>query len=247
MATNDPRGAMPPYGPWTTFTTFVSGLNGTVVPPVVDGTLIRNLSGSAQSQLRGALRFFSLVEGEDDRVTDRLRALVAASTDKEQWLAALAELVPSAYAPITDGVDLLTGTRGQLEAAFRERGNVTGSVNEKAVRFFLSAMTEAGQSLSPHFGAPSANGSKPPSGGVGRKLGNRRAGARKANGGTVNGNGNGNGEAEDTAAVPAGQEKVTLSIPGGRTVNVLLPGDLAPAEEDFLLLYLRGFFDLRRK
>ena len=238
MATNDPRGN-PPYGPWSTFTTFVSGLHGSVVPDAIDGSLTRNLSGSASSQLRGALRFFGLVEGEKDVVTDRLRELVAASADKEQWQAQLAELVPGAYAPITDGLNLQAGTRGQLDEAFRDRGGVTGSVNRKAVRFFLSAMVDAGQSLSPHFGAPSANGAR--SIGSARKVGSRRTGPRK-----VNGSNGANGEAEDAPPPPAGHEKVTCSIPGGRTVNVLLPSDLAPAEEDFLIFYLQGFFKLRR-
>lgn len=238
MATNDPRGLNPPYGPWSTFTSFVKGLNSSVVPPAVDNTLLRTMSGSAQSQLRGALRFFGLVEGEDDTVTDRLRALVAASADKEQWQERLAAIIPLAYAPITDGVDLLTGTRGQLDQAFRERGDVKGSSNEKAVRFFLSAMVDAGQQLSPHFGAPAANGTKPA---TPRKSGNRRTGQRK-----VNGTAGANGEAEDAPASAEGQERVTCSIPGGRTVQIQLPNDLTPREEDFLVQYLTSYFGLRR-
>lgn len=239
MANGDPRGASPPYGPWSTFTSFVARLHESVVPDAVDGTLLNNLSGSAQSELRGALRFFGLVEGDKDLVTDRLRALVPQFGDREQWREALSELVPNAYAYITEGVNLATGTRGQLDEAFRERGGISGSVKDKAVRFFLSAMAEAGQSLSPHFGAPSANGTRASTGQGPRKTNGRRSAQKKVNTGTS--------EGEAAPPPPAGHEKVTCSIPGGRTVHITLPADLAPAEEDFLVGYLQGYFQLRRK
>lgn len=234
MSSTDP-GMVAPYGPWQTFQNFVRNLNGTVVPPVVDSTLLRNLSGSAQSQLRGALRFLSLVEGDDDRVTDRLRELVAASRDAEQWKAALARVVPHAYQHITEGVDLDTGTRGQLVDAFRDRGRATGSVNEKAVRFFLAAMTAAGRSLSPHFGAsvPASNGSR--DGG----------GTRKTNGRTRQRRGS--EESEERKPPPPGSENVLCSMPGGRTVTVTIPADLSASEQDFLVTYLQGYFTLKRE
>lgn len=232
MASNDPGGAKPPYGPWPTFENFIRGFNGSVVPPVIDGTLLRNLSGSARSQLVGALRYMGLITDDGNRVTDRLRALVSASGEKETWQAALSELIPSVYASITEGVDLDTATSGQLVGAFRERASINGSVLEKAVRFYLAAMTAAGHKLSPHFGAAAVNGS------AGRKTGVRKALAQKK--APVVGE-----PEEETQAV--GTEKITCSVPGGRTVTMSLPGDLAPEEEDFLVMYLQGYFKLRRK
>ncbi len=238
MATNDPGGITPPYGPWRTFANFIRGLNNTVIPPVIDSTLLSNLSGSAQSELRGALRFFSLVEGESDRVTDLLRELVVASRNQEDWRDHLAVLVPTAYDGIVNDVDLQAATRGQLEEAFREKGKVSGSVLQKAVRFFLSAMAEAGVQLSPHFGGMPSSGSSSRDNGAPRKTVSRIARQKKLNG-------NGGSDAEEKPA-PPGTEKVTCSIPGGRNVVVTLPSDLTPAEQDFLVFYLQGYFKLGR-
>jgi hypothetical protein len=237
MANETRTNANPPYGPWNSFTGFIKELSESVVPPNIDGTLFRGKSGTTQSELRGALRFFGMVEGEKNSTTPRLHALVEASKDKEAWKQALAEVVPEAYAEILEGVDLVSGTRGQLEEAFRERGGVTGSVNRKAVRFYLSGITEAGLTVSPHFGADKARASPGSRQNGGRKSSAR---ARQQKTATV---------VEDnpgkTPAPPEGVETVTCSIPGGRTIQVIVPSDLTNGEERFLLTYLQGYFDLK--
>lgn len=241
MANGDAGGQSPPYGPWTTFTAFVKELNGPVVPTVIDGSLFQGKSGTTQSELRGALKFFNLVTGERNETTPWFKEWVAASENKEAFTELLKDRVPAAYAEILEGLDLERGTRTQLEAAFRERGGLDGSANRKAVRFFLNAMVEAGAPLSPFFGADKARKSPTRNGARnGVRRAKKVAPAASATGDeTVNGGGNGNGD-------PDGMERVTCSIPGGRTIYVNVPKNLRKAEEDFLLVFLRGYFDLKR-
>lgn len=224
---NGNGGARPPYGPWNTFENWLKEQRSHEVPPVrVDNTLLRHLSGSAQSQLRGALRFFELVSGENDLVTDRGRQVIASTGDKDQLKAMWAEIVPRAYESILEGVDLEAGTKGQLAEAFRDKGGLTGSVNDKALRFFLSAMENAGIQLSPHFQptktrTSTSNGQSKP----------RKARKRKVNpqGGT-----------------PENMQEILCSMPGGRSVKIWLPEDLTPGEEKFIVTYLNGYFELGR-
>jgi hypothetical protein len=237
MATNaDARGVSPPYGPWSAFTSFMRELNASAVPPSIDGTLFKGKSGSAQSQIRGALRFFELVE-DDGATTDELRKLVAASADPDTWKAAVQELLSgSAYLEILKGVDLEAGTLGQLQEAFRERGGTVGSVNRKAIRFYLNAATDAGYELSPHFGQGRAS--------PGTRGNGRRSSAKP--------------RPKKTPAAPdesgdsgtqqqEGVERVACSIPGGRTITVTLPTGLKPGEEDFVVRYLQDYFKLKRE
>lgn len=222
---NGNGGVKPPYGPWNTFENWLTEQRSHEIPPVrVDNTLLGHLSGSAQSQLRGALRFFELVSGEHDIVTDRGRQVIASTGDKDQLKAMWAEIVPSAYESILEGLDLEAGTKGQLAEAFRDKGGLTGSVNDKALRFFLSAMASAGVPLSPHFQPTKArtstsNGSAKP-----RKSRKKKVSTQ---GGT-----------------PENMQEILCSMPGGKSVKIWLPEDLTPNEEDFIVVYLKGYFDL---
>lgn len=241
MANGDQRGPSPPYVPWVTFKSFMEELGGATVPNAIDGSVFRGKSGSTQSELRGALRFFGLTEGEDNTTTDRLHDLVAAASDSDLFKSELQTLLPTVYGPILESLDLQRGTRAQLDAAFEERGGVTGSAKKKAVRFFLSAMTEAGLPLSPHFGADRARASP------GRRPGNGRGTARQkakkpATTATVD-------ETPESGspdgAAPSGLQKVLCTIPG-RTVQLWLPADLTAPEQDFVLMFLKGYFALTR-
>jgi len=236
MATSaESRGVSPPYGPWSAFTSFMRELNASAVPPSIDGTLFKGKSGSAQSQIRGALRFFGLVR-DDDKTTEELRALVTASTDPDAWKTAVGELLAgSIYKEVLQGVDLQTGTLGQLQEAFRERAGATGSVNRKAIRFYLNAATDAGYELSPHFGQGRAS--------PGMRTNGRRSSAKprskKAPAAPDENGENGTQQQE-------GVERVACSIPGGRTITVSLPEGLTQGEEDFLVDYLKAYFKLKR-
>lgn len=141
---------LPPYVPFKAFKAFIERLNGTAIPPAIDPSLLRTMSGTARSQLMSCLRFLNLT-GPDGTVTDKFRSLIK-SYKTDTWADTLKNVVFEAYHGVIGNVDLDTGTDAQLVTAFRQRGNVDGQVLEKSKRFFLSAMNESGVTYSPHFG-----------------------------------------------------------------------------------------------
>lgn len=140
----------PPYVPFKAFKAFIERLNGTAIPPAIDPSLLRNMSGSARSQLMSCLRFLNLI-GPNGTVTDKFRELIK-SYKTEVWQESIKNVIFEAYHTVIGDVDLDTGTDAQLVTAFRQRGNVDGQVLDKSKRFFLSAMNESGVTYSPHFG-----------------------------------------------------------------------------------------------
>lgn len=140
----------PPYVPFKAFKAFIERLHGTAIPPAIDPSLLQNMSGSGRSQLMSCLRFLDLI-GSDGSVSDKFRDLIKSyKTDK--WASSLSNIIFESYHAIVGDVDLDSGTDSQLVTAFKQRGNVEGQVLEKAKRFYLSALNEAGFKYSPHFG-----------------------------------------------------------------------------------------------
>lgn len=148
---NGKEGAIsnPPYIAWSSFENFIKTLHDRGVPPRVDTTVMKGMSGSTQSQLRTALRFLRLIS-DTDAVTDRFRDLVKAY-GTEEWPQRLDGVITFAYDDIIDGLDIEQATEGQLRENFRLNGKTSGSVLDKAVRFWLTAAEVAGLTLSPHF------------------------------------------------------------------------------------------------
>jgi hypothetical protein len=137
------------YIPFKTFGAFIDKLHGTAVPPNIDSSVLRHMSGSMRSQLMSALRFLGLIDANGN-TTESLRALVKAyKTDK--WRDVLQHILYEAYDEVVGNVDLDTGTGANLDEAFRSRGSVDGQMLDKAVRFYLAALREVGQAFSPHF------------------------------------------------------------------------------------------------
>jgi len=145
---NDVSPTLPPYLPFKTFQSFIKGLHETVVPRRIDSTLLRSYSGSVQSQLRGTLRFFGLID-EADQTMDKLRELVAVY-DTPEWQTALEKAVSEAYKNLIDGIELHSATRGEVEGRFRAQG-ADGDVLRKCLAFYVAAATAGGISLSPHI------------------------------------------------------------------------------------------------
>lgn len=141
---------VPPYVPFKAFKAFIERLNGTAIPPAIDPSLLRHMSGSARSQLMSCLRFLDLIDS-NGTVTDKFRTLIK-SYKTDTWPETLRDALFASYHTVIGDVDLDTGTDTQLVTAFRQRGNVDGQVLDKAKRFFLSAMSESGVTFSPHFG-----------------------------------------------------------------------------------------------
>lgn len=138
-----------PYIPFLTFTGFIDKLHNTTVPPIIDGSLLQTMSGSMRSQLVSTLKFMNLTDNQGI-VQQKLREVVT-SYKTDTWQETLSDLILDAYTEVIGNVDLDSGTAQQLNEAFRNSGNVEGQMQDKAVRFFLAALKEAGIMFSPHF------------------------------------------------------------------------------------------------
>ena len=150
----------PPYVPFPTFANFIKQLKERGIPGTIDRTTMHTLSGTSQSQLTLALRFFGLID-QNLRTQPALERLVAASGTPD-WPAKLDALLQHGYGAVLSGVDLAVASRGELLTAIRDVGGAEGSVAEKAMRFLLKLAEEAGRTLSGHLearrGRPSGSG-----------------------------------------------------------------------------------------
>ncbi|HEV8002279.1 MAG TPA: DUF5343 domain-containing protein [Planctomycetaceae bacterium] len=164
----------PVYVPYETFESFISTLSSTLVPPHIDRGMMGNLSGSVQGHLLSALKFLGLVVGKDGKVTDEFRQLVA-SHQTSEWKQTLQSLFKQAYSHIT--VDVTETTDRKLREAFETAFKINGSMLDRAVRFYIRGLKEAGVAVSPHVGKR-----KPRAAGVRRQKSPNTAG----NGGSGN-------------------------------------------------------------
>jgi hypothetical protein len=166
----------PAYLPFETFTGFLDRFETTPVPPRIDNSLLSSYSGTSRSQLMTALRFFNLITS-NGVVQAGLKNLVEARNDPEIWKASVSDHILDAYLPIVRDLDLDKATSGQLEEAFRDRANISGSVLKKAIRFYLKALDEAGLTYSPHFTRIRAAPTSPAqqNGGAGKKAKRRKS------------------------------------------------------------------------
>ncbi len=151
-ADNDNGTKKPAYVSWNAFYSFLGKLKETAIPPDMDSSVMKGLSGPVRSQLRTTFRWLGLVT-ESDSTTDVMEALVGAH-GTPQWKDTLGEVIGDAYADLVGDLNLTSGTGKQLSARFREY-NVTGETLSKAVRFYLHALKSAGLAYSPHFTPPS--------------------------------------------------------------------------------------------
>lgn len=139
----------PPYVPWPTLSGFLTKLGETAIPDKLDSSVMIGMSGTTRSHLVSAMKFLGLI-GVDGRVNEPLLELCGLA-NPDLWKAQLSEVLKTSYSDIVADLNLEAATSSQLKEAFRSRGHVEGQVLEKAIRFYLTAMKEAGQPLSPHF------------------------------------------------------------------------------------------------
>ncbi len=220
----------PPYLAYARFESFIGSLHGKPLPTRIDRSLMHKMSGGDQSQVRVALRFLGLAEGDDSAVTGKLKLLVETyeKPPSPAWKAHFAEIIRNAYEPIVGELGV-TATQGQLDERFREVGKLSGSSLVKAVRFYLAAAGAAGVPVSPHFKGTSVSS---PS---------RRAKRPKAN----NSNGADNEGAKGPSEVLGpGMDEITVPIPG-KSVKVWLPADLTQSEFDFVVQTLKTWRKLK--
>jgi hypothetical protein len=220
----------PPYIPWQTFVTFLRAIKQSgVVPRSIDNSVMSKLSGSDRGPMRVGFRFLGLIR--DDNVTeDRLRQLIAA-LDTDGWKTELGDLISDAYRDVVSEIDLDTDSQSKLDQAFREKGGVEGSVNKKAVRFYLSALKDAGLSFSPHFLAVRTS--------KGRRAGAGKTSKRKPN---VTGD---VPPREGGEQPPADVHDIRVNLPSGRTARMWIGSDLEDAEVNYILGQIKGFLELK--
>jgi hypothetical protein len=137
----------PPYVAYATFKNFLASVKD-LVPARIDPThpFMVGQSGSAQSFLMSALRFFGLVDGKVP--TERLKKLAQSEGDerKELWKTMFTE----AYKPVIGDLDLTTATAGMIHDKFREQ-DLTGDTINKCFSFFIAGAEEAGVPLAKHL------------------------------------------------------------------------------------------------
>lgn len=208
-----------PYIPFKTFTGFIDKLKNSAVPPVIDASVMQNMSGSMKSQLMSALKALKLIQ-QDGTSTKELRELVKAY-NTEQWQPTLGNIVGAAYQAVTRDIDVDTGTAQQLKKAFKEVGNVDGQVLDKAVRFYLAAIAAAGHAISPHFTARKQ-----------RKAGPRKAAKKKS--GVDRDEIELDDESEELLLVNSPRLKFRLPIRGKQDAVISLPADVSA--EDWAIL-----------
>lgn len=148
MATEDAQLTLP-YCPYNAFEGFVQKLKETAVPPVVDRSTMRNLSGSAQTALLSALKFLKLIQ-DSGHARPALETL-AGSFGTEGWHNALSDVVCEAYSTILSGLDIDKASQKSLRDAFKGASGSDGTALDKAIRFYLQAMKAARVTVSPHF------------------------------------------------------------------------------------------------
>lgn len=137
------------YVSWLTFKNGVESL-AQGIPNQIDRSTFPGLSGGVQSQLLAGLKFLGLMT-DDNKPTAELHALAVQDEHarKEKLKAILQERYAELFA-----LDLVKTTPNALSTKMGEAYNVTGDTKEKAIRFFLSAVSYTGVPVSRLFKMP---------------------------------------------------------------------------------------------
>lgn len=129
---------VPAYVSFTTLRNFLDLIRTEGVPPVIDPSMLRHMSGATSSQLRTALKYLGATD--DEGVTESALEELAQASDEDRP-AVMAKVLKSAYGFLFDGsddFDLEKGTFRQFDDKFRDQG-ATGATVVKAERFFIQA------------------------------------------------------------------------------------------------------------
>ncbi len=156
----------PPYLSFRTLRNFLDAMRTNGIPGRVDRSVLKNLSGGAQSALIGALRFLDLI-AVDTAPTPNLERLVRADAEARREI--MRELLRRHYPfmfPPAFALD--TATAKMVRETFDEAFG-GGDTSRKAMVFFLAAAKDSGVAVSPFVKVREVN----------RPIG---AGKRRANG-----------------------------------------------------------------
>jgi hypothetical protein len=151
MGENESKSQTPAYVPYKTFINFINVLRESGTPSRIDRSIMRGMSGSAQSAITGSLEFLNLVTKSGEPTT-QFHQLID-STDESRG-PILRSVLERSYPFLFSGsLDLKRATTKQVEEAFRSQG-ITGSTVVKCIAFFLSAAKAAAIPVSPHVKTP---------------------------------------------------------------------------------------------
>ena len=143
----------PVYVSWVTFKNSIENLvQG--VPNQIDRTTFPGMAGGVQNQMFTGLKFLGLTN-DDDRPTRALHELCV--PEEAQRKEKLKQILLDRYAPIF-ALDLTKATPQEVTDKMGEVYNISGDTKEKALRFFLGAVTYVGIPLSRFFKVPGAAG-----------------------------------------------------------------------------------------
>jgi hypothetical protein len=232
-ASEEVNNKVPPYVPYQTFEAFIERIKGTVTPNRVDSSLVRHLSGSAQSQLFIALRYLGLTQ-VDGKVNPSFKELVAAYKTPE-WKSKLADLVKTAYADLIGELDVTNATPAELKERFRDEGGVEGDTVEKCVRFYLMALKEADVKFSPVLKIRQRS----PKGSSGART--RGAGRRDSD--ELDGD---DDDGNDLAQPASGTLRLPFSLPGKPLSVIAVAKDITEQEWEIIDTYVRNYIILAR-
>lgn len=135
------RKLRPPYLPYVTFKAFIEKVNRDGMVHRIEKTMMGNLSGALQSHLMVALKSLELID-DKGHPRPRFEELVNA-VGKPEWKATLGAVIQNAYSDIVGNIDLTKATHGQIVQAFKDAGT-EGTLTDKALRFYLKALDDAG-------------------------------------------------------------------------------------------------------
>jgi hypothetical protein len=219
----------PPYVPYLTVKNFIGRLKQTTVPHRVDKSVMGHLSGAAQSHLLLALKFLNLID-DAGRPQPDLDRLVTAY-DTPEWSSVLATIVRDAYSKYLNGLNLLSMTPAQLSETFKEVGGTEGTVTDKAIRFFLKALSDSGIQYSKH---------------VNRIRGPRQRRKKQTPDLKNQTNGVGSGDDDDDSDDDQGDDKTSaagmitfpIHLPGKTTGKLSVPRDITDDDVDLVALAL---------
>ncbi|MEY2509168.1 MAG: hypothetical protein QOH01_3497 [Verrucomicrobiota bacterium] len=226
----------PPYVAYTTFKNFLASLNKNgIIPSRIDKTLMPGHSGSTQSYLMAALRFFKLID-QTGAPTDDLQDLVRAEGEarKPIWC----RIVESAYDPVIGNLDLSRATLGMLNEKFAAQ-DLTGDTLRKCESFFAAAAEDAGITLSPQL-KPNTRGASGPR--KARKKGQPKPSADNTSSGDEFGDDG--GKAGNGANQPPSQFVTLVLDKEGRSIKLKGPTTITNAELERVQQWLKYQFIL---
>lgn len=199
----------PPYGSFSTFWNFITGLAGKPIPARFDRSIMTGKSGTDQQTITSALKFFGLIdENKGNEIRPEFVDLLSGTPDERKR--ALGSLVRACY-PGQIKVSEMQGTEAQLHESFQGDFNLTGETRRKAATFFLHSAKEAGIELSPFFPKPRS--------GQGRTGPKKSAGKSKAAWG-------GSRRSASQTKDEVGDSTYTVTLESGSVVSLKVTGDL---------------------